>query len=128
MQFVSVEQLALFIGRCFIAAEVPEDDAKIVAELMSEADVNGSDGHGVFRLPQYIERIKNKGINLQPNISIAEDKGAMAVVDGDNALGIWLCTMRRNLPSSGLLNMVFLGLVCGIATMLVLLRFMQRCL
>ena len=87
MQFVSIEQLALFIGRCFIAVEVPEDDAKIVAELMSEADVNGSDGHGVFRLPQYIERIKNKGINLQPNISIAEDKGAMAVVDGDNALG-----------------------------------------
>ena len=73
MQFVSIEQLALFIGRCFIAVEVPEDDAKIVAELMSEADVNGSDGHGVFRLPQYIERIKNKGINLQPNISIADD-------------------------------------------------------
>jgi L-2-hydroxycarboxylate dehydrogenase (NAD+) len=87
MQFVSVEQLESFIRRCFMAVGLPENDAETVAMLMAEADVNGSDGHGVFRLSQYIERIQNDGINLQPNIHIAEDKGAMALVDGDNAVG-----------------------------------------
>ena len=87
MQFVSVEQLESFIRRCFMAVGLPESDAETVAMLMAEADVNGSDGHGVFRLSQYIERIQNDGINLQPNIHIAEDKGAMALVDGDNAVG-----------------------------------------
>ena len=87
MQFVSVEQLDLFIRRCFMAVGLPEHDAKTVAMLMTEADANGSDGHGVFRLPQYIERIQSDGINLQSNIHIAEDKGAMALVDGDNAVG-----------------------------------------
>tara|TARA_B110000116_G_C16780701_1_gene558144 strand:- start:1036 stop:2088 length:1053 start_codon:yes stop_codon:yes gene_type:complete len=87
MQFVSVEQLESFIRRCFMAVGLPESDAETVAMLMAEADVNGSDGHGVFRLSQYIERIQNDGINLQSNIHIAEDKGAMALVDGDNAVG-----------------------------------------
>tara|TARA_B110000196_G_scaffold319497_1_gene337726 strand:+ start:569 stop:1621 length:1053 start_codon:yes stop_codon:yes gene_type:complete len=87
MQFVSVEQLESFIRRCFMAVGLPENDAETVAMLMAEADVNGSDGHGVFRLSQYIERIQNDGINLQSNIHIAEDKGAMALVDGDNAVG-----------------------------------------
>ena len=87
MQFVSVDQLALFISKCFIAVGISKREAQVVAGLMAESDLNGSDGHGVFRLPQYIDRIQSDGINLKPNIRIIEDKGAMAVVDGDNALG-----------------------------------------
>ena len=32
-----------------------------IAQLMTQADLHGSDGHGVFRLPQYIRRIKGGG-------------------------------------------------------------------
>ena len=59
-----------FIQRVLVAAEMPSEDAHIVAKLMTEADVNGSDGHGVFRLPGYIQRIKEGGLNLKPNIKI----------------------------------------------------------
>ena len=38
-----------FIQRVLVAVEMPSEDAHIVAKLMTEADVNGSDGHGVFR-------------------------------------------------------------------------------
>jgi LDH2 family malate/lactate/ureidoglycolate dehydrogenase len=54
---------------------------------MSEADLNGSDGHGVFRLPQYVSRVQSGGINVRPNIHIERDQNAMAVVNGDDGMG-----------------------------------------
>ncbi len=87
MQTVSVEQLERFIQRCLTAVGMSERNARITAELMSEADLNGSDGHGVFRLPQYVKRIRSGGINVAPNIRVATDKGAMALVNGDDAMG-----------------------------------------
>ena len=87
MQTVSVEQLERFIQRCLTAVGMSERNARITAELMSEADLNGSDGHGVFRLPQYVKRIRSGGINVAPNIRVATDKGATALVNGDDAMG-----------------------------------------
>jgi len=54
---------------------------------MARADLIGQDGHGVFRLPQYVKRIQAGGINTNPNIKVVEERTATAVVDGDNALG-----------------------------------------
>ena len=76
-----------FIQRVLVAAEMPSEDAHIVANLMTDADVNGSDGHGVFRLPGYIKRIKEGGLNLRPNIRIEKEESGMALVNGDNAQG-----------------------------------------
>jgi len=87
VQTVTFEQLERFIRRCLLAVGMSEQDARVVAGLMAEADLNGSDGHGVFRLPQYVKRIQNGGINVQPNIRVARDEGAMALVHGDDAMG-----------------------------------------
>ena len=54
---------------------------------LTEADLQGSDGHGMIRLPPYIKRIKAGGINLRPDIRIAEERAATALLDGDNAMG-----------------------------------------
>src|ERR1041384_2893354 len=76
-----------FSARAFEAVAVPPADAKSIAELMTRADVNGSEGHGVFRLPQYIRRIKGGAVNVKPNIRVERERVAMAVVDGDNGMG-----------------------------------------
>jgi L-2-hydroxycarboxylate dehydrogenase (NAD+) len=55
--------------------------------LMTQADLQGSDGHGVIRLAPYVKRIKGGGINLRPKIRIIEERAATAVLDGDNAMG-----------------------------------------
>ena len=83
----SAKVILRFIHKVFMAAGMPEEESCIVSELMTEADINGSDGHGIFRLPGYIRRIKEGGINLKPNIRIERQKSGMAVVDGDNAQG-----------------------------------------
>ena len=82
-----VEDLAGFIETAYLKVGLPERDAKLAAGLMAEADRIGADGHGVFRLPQYIERIQAGGINITPDIRIDRERAAMAVLNGDNAMG-----------------------------------------
>jgi L-2-hydroxycarboxylate dehydrogenase (NAD+) len=84
---VPSERLRKFIADAFRAVGMPDADARIVAELMTEADVWGSESHGVFRLPHYVRRIRAGGVNLKPNIRIAAERPATALVDGDNAMG-----------------------------------------
>ena len=45
---------------------VPASDAAKIAELMLEADLTGADAHGVFRLPQYVQRLKLGSTNAAP--------------------------------------------------------------
>jgi L-2-hydroxycarboxylate dehydrogenase (NAD+) len=84
---IRASDLEAFISRAFEAVDVPRADAKVIAELMTRADVNGSEGHGIFRLPQYIRRIKGGAVNVQPNIRIEREAAAMALVHGDNGMG-----------------------------------------
>jgi L-2-hydroxycarboxylate dehydrogenase (NAD+) len=83
----AVERLRGFIDEALRALGMNADDAGIVAGLMAEADLNGSDGHGIFRLAQYARRIESGGINLRPDIRVIRDAGATALIDGDNAMG-----------------------------------------
>src|SRR5437764_5256701 len=84
---VAATQLTAFATRAFIAAGLPEDDAQAVASLMVEADLRGSDTHGVVRLPLYVKRLQAGGINARPNIRVVRERPAAALVDGDNAMG-----------------------------------------
>ena len=84
---VQFDALRAFISRSLVAVDIPLPDAEVVANLMAQADLQGSDGHGVIRLPQYVKRIRAGGINTRPNIQVVQERAAMAVVDGDNAMG-----------------------------------------
>src|SRR6516162_6409919 len=76
--------MASFIKRAFDSAGLRSDDAKVVADLMVEADLRGSDAPGGIRLPLYLRRFKAGGIKARPDIRIVQEKPATAVVDGDN--------------------------------------------
>src|SRR3954467_12068233 len=66
---------------------LPAEDAATVAALMAEADLRGSDGHGVSRLPQYARRIKAGGFNVRPNIKVVHEHASTALLHGDNGMG-----------------------------------------
>jgi len=76
-----------FIARVLESVGLSSDDAGRVGKLMAEADARGADGHGVFRLPQYVKRIQSGGINVRPDIRVVREQAATALVDGDNAMG-----------------------------------------
>jgi LDH2 family malate/lactate/ureidoglycolate dehydrogenase len=84
---IKAPRLEAFISRAFEAVDIPAADAKSIAELMTRADVNGSEGHGIFRLPQYIRRIKGGAVNVRPDIRVEREAAAVALVNGDNGMG-----------------------------------------
>ena len=86
-QRISGDRLRAFIASAFEAVDVPREDARAIAQLMAQADINGSEGHGVFRLPQYIRRIKGGAVNVKPAIRVEREMAGMALVNGDNGMG-----------------------------------------
>lgn len=79
--------LERFTGIVFECVGLPAADAARVAELMVQADLSGADGHGTFRLPQYVRRIRAGGVNVRPRITVTRSAPATALVDGDNGMG-----------------------------------------
>jgi len=84
---VDLARLRYFIAMAFEAVGMPAADARTVAGLMAEADLQGSDGHGVIRLPQYLKRIRAGGVNLNPEIRVVHERAGTALLHGDNAMG-----------------------------------------
>src|SRR5690348_2505834 len=84
---VPAPALSAFIARAFRAAGLPEGDARTLGDLIAEADLRGSDTHGVFRMPAYCRRIKAGGVNARPNIRIVSERASAALIDGDNGMG-----------------------------------------
>ena len=84
---ISAQKLQAFTASAFQAVGISARESASIAELMVRADLQGSEGHGVFRLPQYIRRIKGGAVNLQPEIRVEREAAGMALVDGDNGMG-----------------------------------------
>src|SRR3954452_15003689 len=84
---VPIAAIRALIEGALTAVGLPREDAAVCARLMGEADLTGADAHGVFRLPQYVRRLKAGGFNWHPNITVNRSAPATALVDGDNGMG-----------------------------------------
>ena len=81
------ERLRGFIALALAAVGMRERDAEVIAHLMAEADLQGSDGHGSIRLAPYLKRIRAGGVNLNPEIRVVRERSGMALIHGDNGMG-----------------------------------------
>jgi len=84
---IPAARICRFLATALERLGLPAGDAATVAQLMTDAEVQGSDGHGVIRLVPYARRIRAGGINLNPDIRVVKEKAAMALIDGDNGMG-----------------------------------------
>jgi LDH2 family malate/lactate/ureidoglycolate dehydrogenase len=94
---VSVDALRGFVAQALAAQGVGQGDAAAVSALMVEADIFGYGTHGVFRLRQYLARLRDGGCNPAPNITVVQETAATAVIDGDNGLGHLAMAAARDL-------------------------------
>jgi L-2-hydroxycarboxylate dehydrogenase (NAD+) len=76
-----------FIAEALLKVGLPPIDAATCAELMVRADLHGADGHGIFRLPQYVRRIRGGAVNVKPKVRVEREAAGMALVHGDNGMG-----------------------------------------
>jgi LDH2 family malate/lactate/ureidoglycolate dehydrogenase len=87
------ERLVAFSRDVLIAVDVLPEHAEETARRLLEADLRGRTGHGLIRIPQYVMRIEEGGINLRPEIAVLRETPVSALVDGDNGLGQVVMTL-----------------------------------
>ncbi|MBN2301321.1 MAG: Ldh family oxidoreductase [Lentisphaerae bacterium] len=84
----SADFIEQFMVDVFCGLGVPEEDAKVCAEVLICADKLGIDSHGINRCkPIYYDRIKSGILNPVTHFEIVRDSKATAVVDGHNGMG-----------------------------------------
>lgn len=64
-----------------------EADARLAADSLVQADLWGHQSHGLMRLPWYEARLRAGVVNPVAEPEIAVDAGALAVMDGQHAMG-----------------------------------------
>ncbi len=81
---LALERLAAAL---FVRAGMPESDAQLVADVLVWANLRGVDTHGVLRIPGYLNRVATGEFNPRPEMTVATDLPAAAVLDADRAFG-----------------------------------------
>ncbi len=85
---VDANKLTAFAAKALQTVGIPDEDARLTAQLLVAADLRGIDSHGVTHLASfYVKRIKNGMVNPQPKMTITRLAPATAVLDGDRGLG-----------------------------------------
>jgi LDH2 family malate/lactate/ureidoglycolate dehydrogenase len=86
--WVDFNTLENFMVDVFVGVGVPEEDARICADVLIAADKRGIDTHGIGRLKTiYYDRIKSGIQSPVTQFEILKDSLATAVVDGHNGMG-----------------------------------------
>jgi L-2-hydroxycarboxylate dehydrogenase (NAD+) len=87
-KYIPFEVLEKFMVNVLVKAGLPEEDARIVGDVLIQADKFGFDSHGVNRLKSiYLDRIKDGILNPLTNYKIIREGPTTAVVDGQNGMG-----------------------------------------
>lgn len=77
-----------YVVRFFTALQVPEEDARIAADVLVSADLRGIHSHGVIRLNSYYgDRLQNRRINPNTPVKTIQEQASSLVLDGGNGLG-----------------------------------------
>ena len=85
---IPFEIIEKFMIEVMVKAGIPEPDARIVCDVLVQADKLGFDSHGVNRLkPIYLDRIKDGILNPVTKYEIVKEGPTTAVIDGHNGMG-----------------------------------------
>ena len=87
--YVSWDLMNSFLIDAFKGYGVPEEDAKICADVLLESDRRGIESHGCNRFkPIYLDRIKNGTLLPVTKMDIVKDTSTTVVMDANNGMGM----------------------------------------
>lgn len=84
---VAAAELKRFASAIFAAAGMGPEHAATVAEVLVWANLRGNDGHGVQRIPRYMEIIDEGGLNPRPQMTVRLETASALLIDADKAPG-----------------------------------------
>ena len=87
--YIQWDLMNRFMIDVFKAYGVPEEDAKICADVLLEAERRGVDSHGCNRFkPIYLDRIKNGTLLPVTKLDIIKETPTTVVMDANNGMGM----------------------------------------
>jgi LDH2 family malate/lactate/ureidoglycolate dehydrogenase len=97
-KFIAFDVLEEFMVKVMGKAGITENDARIVSDVLLQADKFGFDSHGVNRFkPIYLDRIKDGTLYTVTNPEIVKEGPTTAVIDGHNGMGHVIAHMAMRL-------------------------------
>ena len=87
--FVSWELMNSFLIDAFVGYGVPEDDARICADVLLESDRRGIESHGCNRFkPIYLDRIEKGTLLPTTELEIVKETPTTIVMDAHDGMGM----------------------------------------
>lgn len=87
--YIPWDMINSFMVDVFKAYGVPEEDARICADVLLESDRRGIESHGCNRFkPIYLDRIKNGTLLPVTKIDILKETPTTLVMDANNGMGM----------------------------------------
>jgi ureidoglycolate dehydrogenase (NAD+) len=87
LHVIGGDDLRRFSSALFQARGVAPAMADEWATSLVWANLRGVDSHGVLRIPLYVDRLKRREMNPNPDIRVVKRAGAVAIMEGDRAPG-----------------------------------------
>jgi uncharacterized oxidoreductase len=112
----SADALIGFARSLFVAAGVPDDEAKIVSNSLVDSNLCGHDSHGIIRVLQYINFLREGKLRCNVPLTVLNETPALLALDGNWGLGQVQAyrTLERLLPKAKTLGISVASLKqCG---------------
>jgi LDH2 family malate/lactate/ureidoglycolate dehydrogenase len=84
---IPVDAIESFMVAVFTGLGVPEDEARISAEVLITSDLRGIESHGVGRLKYYYDRITAGQHRTETEIEVVRETETTALIDGHHGMG-----------------------------------------
>lgn len=85
---INPEQELALCRSLLMGAGMPEEDARLLGEVVTHSDFTGIYSHGLSRFSNYIKHINNGVLNPKPNMRMVLDNGSAMTIDVDNGSGV----------------------------------------
>jgi LDH2 family malate/lactate/ureidoglycolate dehydrogenase len=85
--YIPVGAIESFMIDVFQALGVPEDEARICADVLITSDLRGIESHGVGRLKYYYDRIQAGVQFTRTAVEVVKETETTALVDGHHGMG-----------------------------------------
>jgi LDH2 family malate/lactate/ureidoglycolate dehydrogenase len=84
---VRAEALKDFCVQVFDKLDVPEEDARITADVLVQANLRGIDSHGVARLVRYVNGLRDGVMLARPDVQVVTETPTTLTLDAGAGLG-----------------------------------------
>lgn len=76
-----------WLAAIFAAADIPADEARIIAENLVLADLSGHPSHGIARTARYVEWAREGRQRPAAKVDVVMRSGPLALIDGNRSFG-----------------------------------------